>query len=136
MQCPRCFYYDRRLGVGRRHGFPFALSSLVDYLLKQEFDIYRVKGIKHPLIDKNWVDTTPVAYKDLDKWRHNFTGIQYLHELTDLLITGAIDNLRQNSKGEYVVVDYKATLEEEEITEPNKDWQDGYERQVEIYHSY
>lgn len=44
MQCPRCFYLDRRLGVDRPPGFPFALNSAVDALLKKEFDLLREKG--------------------------------------------------------------------------------------------
>ena len=133
LDCPRCFYYDRRLGVGRPPGFPFALNSAVDHLLKLEFDIHRVNGTKHPLIEKYGVDARPVSHDDLEKWRHNFTGIQYLHEPTNFLIFGAIDDLWQNSKGEYIVVDYKSTSKNEEITALNKDWQDGYKRQMEIY---
>jgi len=133
IECPRCFYYDRKLGVGRPPGFPFALNSAVDHLLKLEFDIHRVGGTNHPLIEKYGVDARPVAHEDLDKWRHNFTGIQFLHESTNLLITGAIDDLWQNSKGEYIIVDYKSTSKAEEITELNKEWQDGYKRQMEIY---
>ena len=133
LNCPRCFYFDRRLGVGRPPGFPFALNSAVDHLLKLEFDIHRVAGTKHPLIEKYGVDAMPVAHEDLDKWRHNFTGIQFLHERTNFLVTGAIDDLWQNSKGEYIVVDYKATSKDEAITELNKDWQIGYKRQMEIY---
>jgi CRISPR/Cas system-associated exonuclease Cas4 (RecB family) len=133
LQCPRCFYLDRKLGVGRPPGFPFALNSAVDALLKQEFDIYRANGTKHPLIEKYGVDAMPVAHDDLDKWRHNFTGIQHLHEPTNFLVFGAIDDLWQNSKGEYIVVDYKSTSKNEDITELNKDWQDGYKRQMEVY---
>lgn len=133
MQCPRCFYLDRKLGVGRPPGFPFALNSAVDTLLKQEFDTYRAYGTKHPLIEKNSVDARPIAHKDLDKWRHNFTGIQYLHEPTNLLIFGAIDDLWQNSQDEFIVVDYKSTSKAEEITELNKEWQNGYKRQMEVY---
>ena len=133
LNCPRCFYYDRKLGVGRPPGFPFALNSAVDHLLKLEFDIHRVAGTKHPLIEKYGVDARPVAHEDLDKWRHNFTGIQHLHELTNFLIFGAIDDLWQNSKGEYIVVDYKSTSKNEDITELNKDWQIGYKRQMEVY---
>ncbi len=133
LDCPRCFYYDRKLGVGRPPGFPFALNSAVDHLLKLEFDIHRASGTKHPLIEKYGVDARPVPHEDLDKWRHNFTGIQYLHQPTNLLIFGAIDDLWQNSKGEYIVVDYKATSKNEVITELNKDWQDGYKRQMEVY---
>ena len=133
LECPACFYLDRRLGVGRPPGFPFALNSAVDHLLKLEFDIHRTNGTKHPLIEKYSVDARPVAHKDLEKWRHNFTGVQYLHEPTNLLIFGAIDDLWQNSKGEYIVVDYKSTSKNEEITKLDKAWQDGYKRQMEIY---
>lgn len=131
--CPRCFYLDRRLGIGRPPGFPFALNSAVDALLKKEFDARRAKGESHPLIEKYGVDARPVAHKDLDKWRHNFTGVQFLHEPTNLLIFGAIDDLWINAQGEYIVVDYKSTSKNEEITELNKDWQAGYKRQMEVY---
>ncbi len=133
LSCPRCFYYDRRLGVGRPPGFPFALNSAVDALLKQEFDVHRADGTKHPLQEKYGIDALPVPHEDLDKWRHNFTGIQYLHEPTNLLIFGAIDDLWQNSKDEYIVVDYKATAKADEITELNEDWHEGYKRQMEVY---
>ena len=121
------------MGVGRPPGFPFALNSAVDTLLKQEFDIHRAEGTKHPLIEKYGVDARPVPHEDLNKWRHNFTGIQYLHEPTNLLIFGAIDDLWQNSKNEYIIVDYKATAKAEEITKLDKDWHDGYKRQMEVY---
>ncbi|MFW6149257.1 MAG: PD-(D/E)XK nuclease family protein [Atribacterota bacterium] len=133
MECPRCFYYDCRLGVKRPPGYPFTLNRAVDTLLKQEFDIHRANGTKHPLIEKYGVDAHPVSHKELDQWRHNFTGVRYVHKPTNLLIFGAIDDLWENSKEEYIVVDYKATSKAEEITELNKDWQDSYKRQMEIY---
>ncbi|MBU6389171.1 PD-(D/E)XK nuclease family protein [Patescibacteria group bacterium] len=133
LECPRCFYLDRFLGVGRPPGFPFALNSAVDHLLKLEFDIHRTNGTKHPLIVKYGIDARPIPHDDLDKWRHNFTGIQHVHQLTNFLVFGAIDDLWQNSQGEYIVVDYKSTSKDEEITELNKAWQDGYKRQMEVY---
>lgn len=133
LECPRCFYYDRRLGVGRPPGFPFALNSAVDHLLKLEFDIHRAHGTKHPLIEKYCVDARPVPHENLEQWRHNFTGVQYLHEPTHLFIFGAIDDLWENSKGEYIVVDYKATAKDGDITELNQGWHIGYKRQMEIY---
>ncbi|MBI2039275.1 MAG: PD-(D/E)XK nuclease family protein [Candidatus Niyogibacteria bacterium] len=132
-ECPRCFYLDRRLGVGRPPGFPFALNAAVDKLLKLEFDIHRVKGTRHPLIEKYGVDAQPVPHKDLDDWRNNFVGVQFLHKPTNFLVFGAIDDLWQNSRDEYIVVDYKATSKSEDITELNKKWQDGYKRQMEVY---
>lgn len=133
LNCPRCFYFDLKLGTKRPPGFPFALNSAVDTLLKKEFDGYRSNGTKHPLIEKYGIDARPIPHDDLAKWRHNFTGIQYLHEPTNFLVYGAIDDLWQSPNGEYIVVDYKATSKNEEIKELNKSWQDGYKRQMEVY---
>ncbi len=133
IECPRCFYLDNRLGVARPPGFPFALNSAVDALLKKEFDVHRAKNETHPLIEKYGVDARPVADEKLDEWRENFKGVRAVHGQTGLVITGAIDDLWVNSKGEYIVVDYKSTSKAEKIEELNKDWQDGYKRQMEIY---
>lgn len=132
-ECPRCFYLDRRLGVGRPPGFPFNLNSAVDALLKKEFDALRAEGRPHKLIEDYKVDAIPIPHKNLDQWRTNFTGVQFLHEPTNFLVFGAIDDLWQNSKGEYIVVDYKATSKNEKITALDKGWQDGYKRQMEVY---
>lgn len=133
LNCPRCFYLDRRLGIGQPPGYPFTLNSAVDTLLKQEFDIHRANGTKHPLIEKYGIDAQPIPHEELTKWRHNFTGIRFLHKKTNLLIYGAIDDLWQNSKGEFIVVDYKATSKNGEIKELNEEWHEGYKRQMEIY---
>ena len=133
INCSRCFYLDRRLGIAHPPGYPFNLNSAVDHLLKKEFDIHRGKGEKHPLIEKYGVDARPVSHEELDKWRENFKGVQYLEPKTGLLVTGAIDDLWINSKGEYIVVDYKATSKEEEINALDQDWQIGYKRQMEMY---
>jgi CRISPR/Cas system-associated exonuclease Cas4 (RecB family) len=133
VQCSRCFYLDRRLGVDRPPGFPFALNSAVDTLLKKEFDLLRRSGKAHPLMKKYGIDAIPAEHALLDQWRTNFTGVQYLHKPTNLFIFGAIDDLWKNSRGEYIVVDYKSTAKNEEIIALDKDWQDGYKRQMEIY---
>ena len=133
IECPRCFYIDRRLGTGRPPGFPFNLNSAVDALLKQEFDQYRAQKQPHPYILDNNIDAIPAQHSDLDRWRENFKGIEYLHKPTNLLISGAIDDLWQNPDKEYIVVDYKATSKNEDITALDKPWQNGYKRQMEIY---
>ncbi len=133
MECPRCFYLDNKLGVKRVPGFPFALNSAVDFLLKQEFDGHRIKGEQHPLQTEYGIDARPVEHKELDEWRRNFGGITYKHKPTGLLISGAIDDLWINSKDEYIVVDYKATAKEEPVKALDMDWHDGYKRQMEVY---
>ena len=44
INCSRCFYLDRRLGIAHPPGYPFNLNSAVDHLLKKEFDIHRGNG--------------------------------------------------------------------------------------------
>ncbi len=133
LNCPRCFYIDNRLGIKRPPGYPFNLNTAVDTLLKKEFDIHRAKNKAHPLIKEYGIDAVPVAHEKLDEWRDNFKGVRFLHEETGMIITGAIDDLWKNSKGEYIVVDYKATSKNAEITALDQDWQDGYKRQMEVY---
>ncbi|MBI3255824.1 MAG: PD-(D/E)XK nuclease family protein [Candidatus Andersenbacteria bacterium] len=133
LSCPRCFYIDNKLGVKRVPGFPFALNSAVDHLLKQEFDIHRAAGEQHPLQKEYGIDARPAAHDELDEWRRNFGGVRYMHTPTGMLVTGAIDDLWISSMGEYMVVDYKATAKEEAVTVLDKEWHGGYKRQMEVY---
>lgn len=132
IECPRCFYIDRRLGIGRPPGYPFSLNSAVDKLLKKEFDIHRAKQSSHPLMKAYGVDAVPFEHEMMNEWRENFKGVQYLHESTNLIITGAVDDVWINPKEELIVVDYKSTAKDGEITLEEK-WKDGYKRQMEIY---
>lgn len=132
MHCPRCFYLDRRLGIGQPPGFPFNLNSAVDTLLKKEFDIHRADQKAHPLMKAYGLKAVPFAHEMIDEWRENFKGIQYLHQPTNFIITGAVDDLWQDKNGEIIVVDYKSTSKTSQVT-LDADWQDGYKRQMEIY---
>ncbi len=133
LACPRCFYLDRRLGIGQPPGFPFNLNKAVDTLLKKEFDIHRAAGNPHPLMKTYKVDAIPFKNENMEKWRDALSeGIQYFHEPTNFIITGAIDDIWVNPKGELIIVDYKATSKSSEIN-LDSEWQDGYKRQMEIY---
>jgi hypothetical protein len=133
IECPRCFYLDRRLGVGRPTGFPFNLNSAVDTLLKKEFDVHRARGSRHPLLEQYGVDAVPVDHEELPAWRENFQGIRFHHEPTNLIVTGAIDDLWRDAQGRFVVVDYKATSKAGRITALDQGWHAAYKRQMEIY---
>ena len=135
LECPRCFWLDQRLKIKRPSTPPFLINSAVDELFKTEFDVYRAKGEKHPLQEKFHVDAIPFAHKDLDTWRHTFTGVQYVHPGTNLTIFGGVDDVWINPKGELIVVDYKATAKKKEITDldPPGGWHDAYRRQMEVY---
>lgn len=132
LNCPRCFYLDRKLGISQPPGFPFSLNSAVDKLLKKEFDILREKGERHPLMEKFGIDAIPLKHQDLGIWRDPFKGITYHDKKTNLIITGGIDDIWINPQKELIIVDYKATSKEEEVS-LDAEWQIGYKRQMEIY---
>jgi len=133
INCPRCFYLDRKLGVAQPPGYPFSLNSAVDKLLKKEFDIHRAKGTKHPLMETYGIDAIPLAHEKIDEWRDSLrAGITFNIERTNVVVTGGVDDVWVSPSGEYIIVDYKATSKEEEVS-LDADWQIGYKRQMEIY---
>lgn len=132
MQCPRCFWLDARLKIKRPNGPPFRINSAIDELLKKEFDVHRKKGTPHAIMEQFSVAAIPFAHKDLDTWRENFVGVQALHEPSNLLVFGAVDDIWVNADEELIVVDYKATAKDGEVT-IDADWQIAYKRQLEVY---
>ncbi len=133
LNCPRCFYLDRRLGVGQPPGFPFTLNSAVDALLKKEFDVHRAKGSKHPLCEAYGLDAIPYKHKLMNEWRDALRGgITYVHESSGFFVTGGVDDVWVNPAGELIIVDYKATSKDTEVN-LDADWQIGYKRQMEVY---
>jgi RecB family exonuclease len=133
INCPRCFYLDRKLGIAQPPGYPFTLNSAVDKLLKKEFDIHRAKGTKHPLMKAYGIDAIPLAHEKINEWRDSLrAGIIFKVKGSNVVITGGVDDVWINPKGEFIIVDYKATSKEEEVT-LDADWQIGYKRQMEIY---
>jgi len=132
LECPRCFFLNHRLGIRRPSGPPFTINSLVDKLLKKEFDKHRRNATSHPLMREYGIDAVPFQHPKIDEWRENFKGVQCHHVPTNLLITGAVDDLWVSPAGEIIVVDYKATAKSGEIT-IDADWQMAYKRQMEVY---
>ena len=133
LNCPRCFYLDRKLGVAQPPGYPFSLNSAVDTLLKKEFDIHRAKGTRHPFMEERGIEALPYAHEKLDEWRDSLRrGITAPLEGTNLLITGGVDDVWRHENGDLHIVDYKATSKDGEVS-LDAPWQIGYKRQMEIY---
>jgi len=144
LQCPRCFYLDQKCGIKRPSGPPFTLNNAVDALLKKEFDIYREKGKSHPFIESMGIPAVPFMHEDIEKWRNNRIGIQYIHPQAIFLLYGAVDDVWQLPSGELVLVDYKAKATTGDITlEPKRKkngdlvktdrYLIGYQKQIEFY---
>jgi hypothetical protein len=133
LECRRCSYLDLKLGVKRPSTPAFTLNNAVDELLKREFDIHRGNKTTHPLLKKYGLDVVPLADERMDEWRDALRrGIAFLHEPTNILLRGGIDDVWVNRDGELIIVDYKATSKKEGPSSED-DLYDSYKRQMEIY---
>jgi len=159
LTCPRCFYLDRRLGIERVCRPAFTLNTATDTVLKCEFDRHRADQTPHPLMVAHGIDAVPLGHEKINEWRENFKGVQYLHEPTNLLLTGgvddvwvqegtlivqylhertnllligAVDDVWVHPEGTLIVVDYKSTSTQGEVTLEGK-WKEAYRRQIEFY---
>jgi CRISPR/Cas system-associated exonuclease Cas4 (RecB family) len=133
VQCQRCFYFDQRLGVSRPQSFPLTLNNAVDFLMKKEFDIHRAEKSQHPIMKKYGIDAVPLEHERLEEWRDALKrGISCHHKKTNLILRGGVDDVWVKPDGELIIVDYKATSKDEEIT-LDDEWKQQYKRQMEIY---
>jgi PD-(D/E)XK nuclease superfamily len=132
VECPRCFYLNHCHGI-RRPSMPgWPINSLVDRLLKKEFDAYRLERTAHPIMIKHDLDAVPFQHALIDDWRKR-PGMTWLDPRTNLLISGLIDDIWQyRCNGQLIVVDYKATAKNGEVT-LDDEWKISYKRQMEIY---
>ena len=131
IDCPRCFWLDVARGIPRPSGPPFTLNNAVDALMKAEFDRYRTAGEPHPLFATAGLDAVPYRHAELDRWRHNFTGVRWPDEATGWTLFGAVDDLWQARSGELMVADYKATSRAEMPTA--RTLYPSYRRQMDVY---
>ena len=136
--CPRCFWLDRVKGIGKP-GIPgFLLNTLVDTLLKREFDAHRKAGTPHPYMVQNGLDhMVPLDHPMIDEWRENFKGVRVPKH--GLMLTGAVDDIWKSGEGateKWYVVDYKSTASNANITAQlflEDIYKGGYVRQMAIY---
>ncbi len=131
LECPRCFYDDIALGLGRPSGPSFTLNIAVDALMKAEFDAHRAVGTPHPLFATVRLEAVPFRHPDLDRWRTNFTGVRWKDPETGWTFYGAVDDLWVKPDQSLIVADYKATAKADEVNADNI--YPGYQRQLEMY---
>ena len=131
-QCQRCFWLEARQGIKRPSGPPFQINKAIDELFKKEFDTYRTQKKPHPIMVQNGVAAVPFVHESLSTWRDAFKGIRTLHTVTNLEIFGGVDDVWVDAAGQLIVVDYKATAKDKEVT-LDADWQRSYKRQLEVY---
>ncbi|MFA5878021.1 MAG: PD-(D/E)XK nuclease family protein [Candidatus Staskawiczbacteria bacterium] len=110
LECPRCFWLDKKMGIRRPPPYPYALNSAVDALLKEEFDTYRENGEAHPFLAAHNIPAKLFHNQDLlNQWRSNFSGIRYYDPQLDATLFGAVDDILEFEDGKLAALDYKST---------------------------
>lgn len=110
LECPLCFWFEKKYGIKRPPPYPYALNTAVDTLLKQEFDDYRAKGEPHPLIIENNIQAKLFHDQNkLNQWRSNFEGIRYYDTKLEATIFGAVDDVLEFPGNKLAPLDYKST---------------------------
>ncbi len=136
LECPQCFWLDRKLGISRPDMPGWSLNLAVDHLLKNEFDVLREQQKPHRLMMFHRIEAVPFSHPDLHIWRddHNHKlGANVLHRETNLNICGIVDDIWQNTKNQQLhIVDYKSTSTDYPISLDSK-YKEGYKRQMEVY---
>lgn len=110
LECPLCFWLDKREGIKRPPPYPYALNTAVDILLKQEFDRYRAKGELHPMLIENNIQAKLFENQGLlNEWRSNFKGIRYDDPQLGATLFGAVDDILEFPDRKLAPLDYKST---------------------------
>jgi CRISPR/Cas system-associated exonuclease Cas4 (RecB family) len=111
LTCPRCFYMDRVVGLDTPGTPGWTLNETTDLLLKKEFDACREAQTPHRLFLENGLDhLVPFKHPDMGKWRDSLRhGLMARFEDTNIILTGGVDDIWQNTQNEKLVVaDYKS----------------------------
>ena len=110
LECPHCFWLDKKQKIRRPQPFPYALNAAVDVLLKQEFDEYRAKNEPHPLLLTQNIKAKLFQNQSLlNQWRSNFSGIRYYDSELEATLFGAVDDVLEFDGGKLAPLDYKST---------------------------
>ncbi len=110
LECQSCFWLDKKMGIKRPASYSYELNSVVDNLLKEEFDVYRKRNEPHPLLSENNIDAKLFPKQRLlDKWRDSREGIRYYDKKLDATLLGAPDDVLEFENGKLAPLDYKST---------------------------
>ena len=110
LECPHCFWLEKRRGIKRPPPYPYALNMAVDVLLKEEFDRYRAENKPHPLILAHKIPAKLFPNQNLlNQWRSNFAGLRYFDSELDATLFGAVDDVLEFEDGKLAAMDYKST---------------------------
>jgi len=127
-ECKRCFWLDVNKGIKRPEGIFSSLPNGMDLVLKKHFDEFRRKGCLPPDIDGKLKGHLFDDMERLEVWRNNFKGLQYVDEMSGILLKGALDDLFVTEDDFHIPLDFKTRgfpLKEDTC--------DHYQHQMDVY---
>ena len=139
LTCPRCFYYDRVLGLDEPGTPGWSLNETTDILLKKEFDVCRDEQKPHRLFSEYGLDhLVPLKHPDIDKWRDSLHhGLMYQFDDSNIILTGGVDDIWQDTQDKsLVVVDYKSQANRRKLDAPtylSNVYHESYRIQMDFY---
>ena len=110
LDCPHCFWLDKKISIKRPPPYPYALNAAVDVLLKEEFDAYRKRNEPHPLLVEHKIKANLFQNQRLlDQWRDNLQGLRFYDKELRATLFGAVDDVLEFPNGLLAPLDYKST---------------------------
>lgn len=139
LNCKRCFYLDRVIGLITPSQPGWTLNETTDLLLKKEFDECRKKQIPHRIFPKyGLTHVVPFDHLDIDDWRNSLKGgLEYHIPNTNIIFFGGVDDIwfDTNTK-ELIVIDYKSQASRHEVNVESylsDIYHQSYKIQLEVY---
>ena len=139
LNCPRCFYMDRVIGLVSPGTPGWTLNETTDLLLKKEFDACRETQTPHRLFIENQLEyLVPFQHQDMDKWRDALHhGLMARFGDSNIILTGGVDDIWKNTEsGKLVIADYKSQANTKPL-EPESylsdAYKEGYKVQIDFY---
>jgi hypothetical protein len=139
LSCPKCFYLDRVVGLVSPSMPGWTLNTLVDTLLKKEFDECRELQIPHRIFEKYGLShLVPFKHPELNHWRNALTGGVETHiPNTNIILHGGVDDIWQDTtNGNLIVLDYKSQSNNYPITPESYlsgIYHQAYKMQLDVY---
>tara|TARA_B100000989_G_scaffold162734_1_gene121544 strand:- start:828 stop:1562 length:735 start_codon:yes stop_codon:yes gene_type:complete len=129
--CKKCFFLNIKKGIRRPHGPPSVLNNTVVKLVKDHFNLLRLKkDVTHKIINNEKL--IPINHQHLEIWRNPLIGLSFIHKETNLKLTATLNDLWfDNDVKKICVVDFKSTSKNENFEE-SMIWS-GYWRHLAFY---
>lgn len=107
LECPRCFWLEKKKGIKRPRGIFPSLPGGMDLVIKKYFDSYRTNGKLPPEIEGKVEGKLFPDRHIIDMWRNwRKSDLCHKDEKINAVLIGALDDCLVDGN-EYIPLDYK-----------------------------